>query len=264
MLSACSTSEPDTAKVETIAALQAVGYTQALMNGINTNQPSSMIGVYMTAFLMHTSRVTYRTALDGIEAQMNLHISQEQQISDTYTLLQDLGSALKVDIMDLLDRSNERGRTLDTYLTSLEELTNRSLEKQQQLEDQLDSKQDERRAKSKEVSALQSEQNRALRDKDFNTAGVKQQQLTTESQTLSVLQSQADELDDTIRIFKDLIEVAKERHNAISSNRDAVLKGVEVVDVPGIEDIGVIRDESGEERRNRRDSQNSPFGNINP
>lgn len=260
-VTACSggDGEQDDGAFETDVASDAAEYTLDLLSGVGGNRPGSILGAYVTAFLMAEAQAPYRTAIMGIDAQVRIRIPDDETDNETYALLQDLGAALQVDIMDLLNRSTDRAETLTEYLDALETFTNRGIERQAQLEEELDTLVADRREKRKVVARLRSEQSRALREQDFTTAGDKQRELIDAEQELSMVELEAGQVEDAAGLFDDLIEVSRERWSAITANRAIILAGLEVVEVPGIDELGVIREETRQQRLDRENQADDAF-----
>lgn len=248
LLASCGGGTTDTLK-PTISPL-AVRWTVQLMQGGNyfvSIRSSSLLGVYLTEFLLR--QTAFRSALAGIGVQVQLLNQQGTPDEEGFALLETLGSILQVDVPDMLNRSPDRIDAFDTYLSNLEALGGRTSAYVTSLEEQRDILMDERSDIRVTASRAQSMLNRALRDQDYATAS-EQQRILIEARTdLAEKDAQIDELRSTIRIFDDLLEVAEERITVMTSNREALLAGITVVDVPGVEDFGLI--EQGSRRSGR-------------
>ena len=261
-LASCgSTDDEQGITVAVRSARNGVDATASGLTGFARSRPGPLIGAYAALFLLDRRDVPFRSAIEGVNAQVRLHITTAEQKSETYALLQELGAALQVDINDLLNRSENRRATLDLYIASLRDLLQRSVATVTRLEEQQNTVQDTLRDQRREVSHVRSTLNRALRDEDYASAGARQQELSVRQTELTQTELQNEEIDGTLEVFGDLIEVGGERLTAIEKNREVIISGLKVIDVPGIEDIGVIRDETREERRNRRRRvEDSVFG----
>ena len=248
LLASCGGRTTDTLK-PTISPL-AVRWTVQLMQGGNSFssiRSSSLLGVYLTEFLLR--QTAFRSALAGIGVQVQLLNQQGTPDEEGFALLETLGSILQVDVPDMLNRSTDRIDAFDTYLSNLEALGSRASAYVTSLEEQRDVLMDERSDIRVTASRAQSMLNRALRDQDYATASEQQRVLIEAKTALAEKDAQIDELRSTIRIFDDLLEVAEERVTVMTSNREALLAGISVVDVPGVEDFGLI--EQGNRRSGR-------------
>lgn len=224
---------------------QTVLWAERLTHGnlaILTALPSALFGPYAAIFLLHTNDLLYQGARGGIDAQLSILFGESQrQEEQTIAILQNLGSALEVNMQDLLNRSPERERTLNAYLTAVRQLLVAANNQKEALIVQRDAVNDERRTKRRNSANIQHDLNRALREKNYSVAGTKQQELTDVEKQLAEIDVRLKNHQSMIEIFQDLQEVGEERVIAIDKNRAALIAGVEVVEVPGIEDIGVLK-----------------------
>lgn len=248
LLASCSSGTTDALK-PTIAPL-AVRWTVQLMQGGNSFvsiRSSSLLGVYLTEFLLR--QTAFRSAITGVNAQVQLLNQQGTPDEEGFALLETLGSILQVDVPDMLNRSTDRVDAFDTYLSNLQALGGRASAYVTSLEEKRDVMMDERRDVRVIASRAQSMLNRALRDQDYATASEQQRVLIEAKTELAQRDAEIDEVRSTIRIFDNLLDVAEERINVMNSNREALLAGISVVDVPGVEDFGLI--EQGNRRSGR-------------
>jgi hypothetical protein len=213
-------------------------------------RPGATLGVFVADFLIHNS--IYKSALAGIGAQMVLFYDDDYQESESYALLDDLGSILQVNIEEMLNRSNDRTDSFNVYVEELRDVSERSSSHLVGLEQDLEIIADERRLSRREASKIQSELNTALREQNYSTAGDLQRRLIDAEAELARIESEEDEQQSIIRLFEDLIEVAGERYTAMQSNREALIAGIKVIEVPGVDDLGLI--EQGRRGRNRNGS----------
>lgn len=216
-------------------------------------RPSALLGVFIADYLSRTA--VYQSALAGVQAQMEILFNDDRIEDETYALLETLGSILQVDVNDMLNRSSGRARAFETYVQNLADLGTQATAKKQSLEQEMDGIQTARRDQRRETAQLQSDLNQALREQDYASASGLQRQLIDAETELAKLESEEDEQRSVIRLFEDLLEIADERLNAMQTNREALIAGVRVIEVPGVEDLGVL--EQGRYRR-----RNSTFESI--
>lgn len=216
-------------------------------------RPSALLGVFIADYLSYTA--VYQSALAGVEAQMEILFNDDRIEDETYALLETLGSILQVDVNDMLNRSNGRARAFETYVQNLAELGTTATAKKQGLEQEMDEIQTARRDQRRDTAKLQSDLNSALREQDYASASGLQRQLIDAETALAKLESEEDEQRSVIRLFEDLLEIADERLNAMQTNREALIAGVKVIEVPGVDDLGLL--EKGRYRR-----RNSTFESI--
>ena len=242
-LSACGSGEEAPPVSQTIGASQSAAVALMLLQKQGTanpatSRPAAVLGVYVASF-MANGPATYGTALKSAKIQAGLQ-APAPTTAEVYLVLQQLGAALQVDVPDLLNRSANRRATLDAYVKTLQEAivgSERQVQALEQRGETLDATHDEQR---KKTNAIQRELNAALKQKDYATAARKQEELRpaeTEQSATEVLQ---DEVSNLIDIYDDLLGLAAERLDAIAKNREVLIAGNKVVDVPGIEDLGVL------------------------
>lgn len=203
-------------------------------------RPSALIGAYVTEYLVHTS--VFQSAIAGIEAQMQLFFDDEFEEDESFALLEDLGSLLQVNIMDMLNRSTDRPAAFDAYVDTLTDLGQRAEGRLARLEQELDDVQTERREQRRETSIVQRSLNEAIREQNYSAASGLQRQIIEEEAELARVEAEEDEIRSVIRLYEDLLEIADERLAAMRQNREPLIAGLRVVDVPGIDDLGLIEE----------------------
>jgi len=161
---------------------------------------------------------------------------------------------LQVNVPDLMNRSSDRAKALDEYLATLVGAAQRSQDMLLSLEEELDQVGEDRRDKRDALNDIQSRINSALREEDYATAGANQEALALAREESSQLENQERQIRNTIDLYEELLEVAEERVLAIQQNREVLIAGLKVVEVPGIEPLGIL-----EEQRRRGGSRDNPF-----
>jgi hypothetical protein len=240
MLAGCSQqSVPPTVAVH--AAETALRWAVYLMRGGGVaSRPTALLGTYTASYLAQGVSLS-RSALVGVQQQINLFFEKAAQQNESYQILQDLGSALGVNVQDLLNRSPSRAKDLDTYVEALRILT-AAAERQEAATDSKAKDADAvLRAKRKILSDLQRTLSTATRQKDYVTAGSLQDPISTAQQEVSKAEADVKEFRNLLSLYRDVLKVAAIRTTALVANREVLIAGVKVVDVPGISDIGVVQ-----------------------
>ena len=216
--------------------------TPGVQTGIK--RPSSPLGMYVSMFLAQERIFPAKSALEGIDVQIKLFMSDESiERDESFALLEEYGSVLQVDITDALNRSIERERTLDQYLRSLERMNKRVAEKEEELKQKREAVEDERREQRKKVKDVERDIRSALKEKDYAAAGPKQKELTELEGELAETETKEKQLKKVLKVYKTLLEIGLDREEAISKNREPLLAGLKVIDVPGVEDLGIVIEE---------------------
>lgn len=189
-------------------------------------------------------------AQTGVEAGVTLLLADRKTLSGSLLLMEQLGTTLEVDLPDYLNRSPDRQKTLDAYVNVLKQLRLNSGAEYTALTQQLDALKDELRDKRNAANKLQRDLNSALTKKDYATASDLQSQVGTAKVEQAKADAQVNQVQSIVNIFKTLNAVADQRLQAIAANREVLIAGLHVVDVPGIDDLGVLK------TKNSRDLEN--------
>lgn len=204
-------------------------------------RPSSALGTYVALYLAEGAFLPSISALEGIGAQQRIIAGQVTGVTEeVFALLSELGELLQVNVPDVLDRSTDRTEALNTYLDSLRSVSIAADRKQNELEtllaDQKVSANDQRK-KSRDIDGSIRD---ALRGEDYHTAASLQEDSIQAKTALADIETKRDQTESLIKNYKDLLQIATDRLNAIQKNREALIAGVRVTDVPGIEKLDLL------------------------
>lgn len=207
-----------------------------------------LLGVHATTFLGTEATRTIHAALDGVTAVGELARAEDTSSREgtTFQLLEYYGQLLSLDLMDTLNRSQNRAATLNDYVETLRDVTTQVEERKERLEEERDALDDRRREQSRTVAALEREARTALQNNAFERAGSNQEELQKAEAALAQLESQVEERRNLLTLINRLVPTGEERLQAIERNREVLIAGLKVVEVPGIEDLGLI--EEGDRR----------------
>ena len=250
LLSACGGSEEVETSTQSISGAKAGIYslshigTTATKHGVI--RPGAPLGIYTALFISQGTFMGTQSAQKGIEAVQSIIAGQTQiETSETFAILKELGATLQVDVSDILNRSDNRPETLDTYVRSLENIGRLAERKQTELQTREESLDEEKDEKRKELRERKSELDDVLDAKQYDQAGVLQEQVTALEEELATIDIEIDQHKDTLDIYEELLEVAAHRLEAIAVNRAIILAGLKVVDIPGVEDLSIVESEGG-------------------
>lgn len=258
-LSACRSDKGPSVPVMTEGPVRAVTSIARLFVRKSENpRPSPMLGLFVTLYVEKGTAFGSTTALRGIGAQTLMLEGDRMSLDDTFKLLQELGASLQINVPDLLNRSENRAQALNEYTTSLTDTATRSQTRTDAMEAELDALRDRQRTERETATKYQREVDTAIRDKDFATAGSQQKVLTEAQAALAKTDSEIDRMRDIVDAFKKMLEIAKKRVAAIEENRQILIAGLSVVELPGVEDLELIKQpESG-----NRGGGFNPFGGL--
>ncbi len=255
LLSGCADKTNNDSSANALQTQGALNALRTIVGIANTSKefyrPSAPLGLYVSLYLAQNSFTRVLAARSGIEAQLALTKKINPADADvTYALLEEFGAILQVDIPDTLNRSDDRPTILNEYLNGLKNITARSQKKAEELSSSEEELRKSVREKRSEVSTMEREIRKATDDGDYQTAGSRRQELVSAQTELSLLEGDQERTSDLLNVFEDLLEVSAERIEAIETNREVLLAGLKVVDVPGVEDLDILMD--GTRRRNTR------------
>jgi hypothetical protein len=265
LVSACGNSgTPDTGSTAPVSgARSAVEFTVSLGSSMVTTvvtRPPALLSIYVNMLLADGLAVPVNAARAGIDMQLIINApASEQNLDNSYDLLEEFASILHVNVTDMLNRSADRPKTLDEYSTGLGNITERSRRRNDDLKQQLKDLKVEERDRRKEQTAIEREVNAAVKANDFGTAGAKQQELIEAQERVTRVSLQTKEVTALQSSFENLLEIADARIKAIDSNREILIAGLRAVDVPGVEDLNVIE---GTTRARRTRGSSTIFGSF--
>lgn len=268
-LAACSKKEAP-ATVQTAPTVRVTGAVDAINRTISVAtesafpvRPAALLSIYVNMALADGSVFPVTAALEGVDAQLQLHAQPtESQIDSLYELLDEFGAVLVVDLPDMLNRSPERAQALDAYVRGLTNVTERARRRSATMESDIATLKQKVKEQKAIVKTLDKEIKEAAKVNDFSTVGAKRQELATEQSTLTGLEAQLDEASDLEDQFASLIALSDERLAAIDQNREALIAGIRVTDMPGIDELGVIQGKSKRGRTTGGGGGLRPFGGL--
>ena len=204
-------------------------------------RPAAALAIYVGTFLAEGIFFPTHGATLGVEAQSKIIEGQETPAADeTFALLEELGSILQVNVPDLLNRSPDREVTLGQYLDSLKNIYTLGQRKEKELKATADQLDKDERDQRKTANDLQRAINKALDAEDFTGAGSMQQDLATAQAKLAESAVKRKQAKDLGNRYQKLVDVAGKRIVAIESNRKILIAGLKVVDLPGVNELGIV------------------------
>ncbi len=237
-LTACSkTSDVITPMQGGISGILAL---EELQGGTQTSsRPAALLGMYVTDYLAAGPFAFVQSALSGITAQ-SAFAAEETSSDADYALLQAFADALNVELVSMLNQSVNREEALNKYVDALHNVAERAQTRYDGIVEQIKSLREVQRDQQREVSAAKTALNKAIKDEDFSQAGSIQETLDEKQTILSETQSQVTQMQSIERTFKKLLDIYEKRAIAIESNREALIAGITVINVPGAEELKII------------------------
>lgn len=222
---------------------------------------AASLGVFISEFLSNPQvSLIVRGALNAVTVHSTVMAAQQEITDPDFDLLQAFADALQVDVADLLNRSENREQSLKTYTEALTNVATRANERFKELQvsdEQLKNMANER---GKERSTAERELKKALADKDFSLASEKQKVVSEKQTAFAETDLKRKQVESMISTLDQLLVLFGEKILAIEKNREALISGLKVVDVPGAEDLKILERSKGQTpRRSQSDSFDSLF-----
>jgi hypothetical protein len=251
LLVACSSKE-EPVELQVSGAKTSVSIMHIIAKrSLQNNRPSGLLGVFTGLYTSQGVFLSVQSAEDGMLAIGNILKGQTNSTSDeNFALLREVGDILQVDIIDTLNRSTDRVSTLDSYTQSLRNigvLTERKITELSALHETQKTKAKE---SQKKVRTIEGDLRDALKITDYGTASELEEQLSEANVSYAEISTKEDQSGDMIDRFDTLLKVAAQRVQAVEVNREILVAGLRVIDVPGIADFNIL--EKGKSWKKRK------------
>ncbi|ALM09997.1 MAG: hypothetical protein PeribacterA2_0624 [Candidatus Peribacter riflensis] len=208
-------------------------------------RPSGTLGIFIATYLAQGFIMQVDSATQGLQQILMIVRGQEQPLGDeTFALLQTLGDILSVDVIDLLNRSNNRIETLDQYTLGLKNAIDNGTRRAGELQTALETLATQKKEQRQTVRDIERAQKEAIAAKDYSTASSKDTELLKAQTALSQTELTEDQTKDAERQLSDLLELAEKRLSAIEKNREILLSGLKITDPQGLKDLGLVQESS--------------------
>jgi two-component sensor histidine kinase len=174
-------------------------------------------------------------------------IAAEGIIHDA-TLVQRFIELLRVNVREMLNASGDRTETLREYLASLTSHRGRGEARLRALREREDDLQDDEHRLRRSVETLREDLDEAIRGGEGTSASALMEDLLERQTALAKVQTELVVVQNSRGAFDRILPTLSDRLRAIQANQEALIKGVRVVDIPGVEDLGIIVVEEGKAR----------------
>jgi len=213
-----------------------------MKEALTNPRPSGTLGIFASLYLAERLFLPTQSATKGIAEIIRLVHSQEQPLGDeTFALLQTLGDALSVNVVDLLNRSENRVETLDRYVEALTNATENGKRRSEDLKASLETIATQKKEQRTAVRDIERAQNAAVKAKDYSTAATKEAELTKAQTLLSETELKESQTKSSQKQLTNLLTLAEKRLIAINKNRELLLSGLTITDTEGLKDLGVLQ-----------------------
>ena len=215
-----------------------------------SRRPAAPLGIYTAIYLSSGGFYAVAGAVNAAMAQVKLTGKPSQDVLDTtLALLQEFDTVMQVDVTDLLNRSDNRAGTLDAYLQGLKNITARATQRTTEIEQYTTSLEKSRKELRGQVSAVDRAARDALKSQDYVLAGEKQQELGTLQGELAKTDSSLKQQQQVRNSYDELIKLSGTRIGAIEENREILIAGLKVNNVPGADSLGILETQNGTRRK---------------
>lgn len=171
----------------------------------------------------------------------------EEAIHDA-ELLQRIIELLRQDVRETLNASSDRADTLSEYLGTITSHLQRGEVRLRALRDrEEDLRGDENRLR-RGVEGLREDLDEAIRGGEGKSVPTLMGDVMERYAALAAVQTELVVVQRSLEALERVVPILQDRLRAVQANREALIKGVRVVDIPGVEDLGIIVIEGGRAR----------------
>lgn len=202
---------------------------------------AALLGIFVSEYVsVAPTAMAAEGGLKGIGVQMQIAIAQNTVQDPDFDLLQAFADALQVDVPDILNRSTDRQQTLDTYRNALSNVASRANDRFKELS----ATQTQLKSDLRDLGKLRSDAERALKNalskKDFADAGEKQKAVNDTQAAYAEKDLKRKQVEDLLGTLTKLLTLYGQKIQAIDANREVLISGAKVVDVPGIDELNIL------------------------
>lgn len=232
-------------------------------NDQSGSRASALLGVFVAEYLSITPAVAANSAVSGVLSQSIINTAQSTVTDPDLKLLESFAEALSVDVAALLNRSVNRQESLDAYTEALNNIATRVNDRYRELRASEDLLAQSLRTIKKELTSAERELKKAKDDKDYRLASEKQKIILDKQKESAETELQLVQVSDMVDQIGEYLELYGEKILAIERNREALIAGIKVTDVPGVEELQLI--ERGDRKSNAPKQRNglmNPFDSL--
>lgn len=228
---------------------------------LQVSRRAALLGIFVTEYISFVqTAMAAQGALTGIAVDQYLMVSNQTITDPDFALLQAFADALEVDVSDLLNRSPDREQALTAYTTALTNVAARSNDRYQALTIAETELKNLLRTQGKERTDAERVLKNAVRNKEFSQAGELQKTVLETQKVYAETDLKRKQTEDILSTLSTLLTLYKEKSLAINQNREILIAGNRIVDVPGVEELNIIeRQKRGKTQRKDGNEFNSLF-----
>ncbi len=207
-----------------------------------TVRKSALLGLFVAEYLSTSpAAMAAESGRKGVDVQSQIATQQTSITDPDFDLMQAFADALEVDVSDLLNRSVDRQQALDVYSESLTNVATRANDRYKELKSVVDQLKQASRQQNQDLTVAQRNLKKAIDAKDFANAAELQKTVMAAQDTYSQTDLKQRETQQLVDTFDKLLTLYGQKILAMQQNREVLIAGNKVVDVPGIEDLQIIQ-----------------------
>lgn len=211
---------------------------RALAATAPATRPGAPLGVHVGMYLS-TVEIPVRGALNGIAGIAPLARSSAS-VAAPFATIETLGALIQTNVIAMMNDAPDRVGALNSHVALLRQALQDAQRDKGDIEEKLHQLREQERDQRNAVRTLQKEIDAAEKAGDFTSVGSRQRTLSSAKGEHGQTEASLEELDATTKIIDDLAHLADERLRAIEQNREALMSGIRVVEIPGIEALGIL------------------------
>lgn len=171
----------------------------------------------------------------------------EEAVHDA-ELLQRIIELLRQDVREMLNVSSDRTETLKDYLAALSSHFQRGEVRRRALRDHEDNLRDDENRLQRGISDLRNDLDEAIRGGEGKNVSALMTEITERYAAFAVVQTSLVVVQRSLEALDRVVPTLEDRLRAVQANQEALIKGVRIIDIPGVEDLGIIVVEDGRPR----------------
>ncbi|MBT4120182.1 MAG: hypothetical protein HOG89_02780 [Candidatus Peribacter sp.] len=220
---------------------------------VQNNRPSGVLGIFSGIYTSQGVFLPVQGALEGMKSLGEIMKGSSNSTSDeNFSLLREVGDILQVNVVDALNRSSNRSEAIDAYTQSLRNVGILAERKMTELSSLNKEQKGEVKEKRDIARNFERSLREVLRNQDYSQASELEQQLAVANADHAEIKTTQDQTNDMIKRFDTLHDVIVKRLQAVEANREILIAGLRVIDVPGIVDFNIL--EEGKPWRKKKGS----------
>ena len=179
----------------------------------------------------------------------------DNKVKEDTELLETLIKLLATDVQNLLNRSPNREVALENYIKTIESHVQKGHIRLLSLRNREEDLRDDTKRLERSSKDIRDELDSAINEGRASSVSALTNQLVARQTELAEARADLSVTSRILEALEEIIEPLGERIDAIKLNREPLIKGVHVIDIPGVDDLKIIETEDGVPRIRRKSSR---------